>query len=168
MLQILAIVLLPPLLMLALGFAAARASQQPVEVGLADGRLRPCPRKPNCVCSEPGTDEEHAIAPLRFDCAPDVAFRSLVDFVATESNAKLLRATDDYAHAVYWTAFFHFADDVELRLDREAGVVHVRSAARIGHSDLGQNRRRIESLRARWRPPAPAEPVEPAAPASDG
>jgi uncharacterized protein (DUF1499 family) len=41
-----------------------------------------------------------------------------------------------------------FVDDVEFLADRASGVVHVRSASRLGRRDFGVNRARIEELRA--------------------
>jgi uncharacterized protein (DUF1499 family) len=35
---------------------------------------------------------------------------------------------------------------VQLLLDRDQGVIHFRSASRVGHSDLGTNRRRMTTL----------------------
>jgi len=57
---------------------------------------------------------------------------------------------------VFRTSVLRFRDDVEFRLDREAAVVHVRSASRIGLSDLGANRYRLESIRKRWDPQDPS------------
>ena len=45
---------------------------------------------------------------------------------------------------------FRFVDDLECRLDAENRVIHVRSASRVGYSDLGVNRKRVERLRARF------------------
>ena len=142
---------LVPLLALALGVGAARMSHRPVEVGLVDGRLRPCPPSPNCVCSEPANAA--SIPALTFAGDPVLAFRSLVDFLGAEPNAKTLDVGDGYLHVVYYTPFLKFADDVEFRLDPQAKAIHVRSASRIGRSDLGTNRARIERIRRDWKPP---------------
>lgn len=62
-------------------------------------------------------------------------------------GARIETATDTYLHASVKTQLFRFVDDLELLLDSEAGLVHVRSASRIGSWDLGANRRRVERLR---------------------
>jgi len=49
--------------------------------------------------------------------------------------------------------FFRFVDDIELRLEEDEGVVQVRSASRVGRSDFGVNRKRVERLRAGFRSP---------------
>ena len=68
--------------------------------------------------------------------------------IADEPNAELAKRDGDYAHAVWSTSLIGFRDDVELLLDREARAIHVRSASRVGHSDLGANRKRVDALRA--------------------
>ena len=62
-------------------------------------------------------------------------------------GARLVSATDTYLHARVSTRWLRFVDDLELLLDPEAGLIHVRSASRVGHWDLGANRRRVERLR---------------------
>ena len=49
--------------------------------------------------------------------------------------------------ATFRTRFWRFVDDVELRLDEKGGVIHVRSASRVGKGDMGMNRKRVEELR---------------------
>jgi uncharacterized protein (DUF1499 family) len=56
--------------------------------------------------------------------------------------------TDDYLHAECSSAFFGFVDDLELHSRPTEKSIAVRSAARLGHSDLGVNRKRVENLRA--------------------
>ena len=142
---------LVPLVALGLGVGAARISHRSVEVGLVDGRLRPCPSSPNCVCSEQA--DASSIPPLTFAGDPTLAFRSLVDFLGADSNGKILDLSEGYVYAVYYTPFLKFADDVEYWLDLEARVIHARSESRIGHSDFGTNRARIERIRRSWVPP---------------
>ena len=55
----------------------------------------------------------------------------------------------DYLYAEYSSALFGFVDDVEFYFPPETHIIHVRSASRLGHSDLGVNRKRIEAIRAR-------------------
>lgn len=59
-----------------------------------------------------------------------------------------MRREQDRIHAEFTTRLFRFVDDVDLVLDREAGLARFRSASRIGRWDLGANRRRMERLRA--------------------
>jgi uncharacterized protein (DUF1499 family) len=63
------------------------------------------------------------------------------------ASAKVIREEPNYLYAEYHTTVFGFIDDVEFLVDDAAGVIHVRSASRLGHSDLGTNPRRVEALR---------------------
>ena len=120
--------------------------------GVQAGTLGPCPSKPNCVCSETAGDEEHFVEPLRFEGDPDAAFNDLARFLREQPRVELATVESNYLHAVFKTALMRFRDDVEFRLDRAKSVIQVRSASRAGYSDLGANRARIESIRARWKP----------------
>lgn len=63
------------------------------------------------------------------------------------SGAHVIRFDSRSMHAVFVTRWLRFRDDVHFALDDERGVIHVRSASRVGHSDLGTNRRRVEAIR---------------------
>lgn len=119
------------------------------ELGVADGRLRPCPSSPNCVGSE-DPDPGRAIAPFALRGDPDASFARLVELVGAGPRTELVAREDGYARFEVRTALLRFTDDLELRIDRAARVAHVRSASRVGRSDLGANRRRVEALRALW------------------
>jgi len=133
-----------------LGVASRLAEDRSAAGGQVGGRLAPCPETPNCACSEDGSGA--AVEPFVFRGDPESALGRLVELVKSEPRATIETVEDDYVHAVFRSKLFGFPDDLELRLDRDAGVVHVRSASRIGRSDLGANRKRIETLRRRWRP----------------
>ncbi len=140
---------IPAALVLLVTAALVIASRRPVEVGPIDGRLRPCSPKPNCVCSQ-GSDETHSIEPLRFEGDPDRALGVLRSLLEAEPLAGIEDSQGDWMHAVWRTMFLGFRDDVEFLLDREAGVIHLRSASRVGRSDFGANRARVERLRQRF------------------
>ena len=137
---------------LALPACGSLLSRTPGPVGVTGGRLLDCPPTPNCVCSQAeASDERHAVAPLAFEGEPEAAFERLLALAVEEDAAELVAREGDWAHLVYRTRLLRFADDVEFLLDRGARVIHVRSASRVGHSDLGANRARVESLRRRLR-----------------
>ena len=117
-------------------FAAAHQSRSRApDYGLDEGRLRGCPATPNCVCSEAGgADPARAIDPLPLAGREHAAaWQALQDAIVSLA-------------ATFRTPLFGFIDDLEARLDRYAGVIQLRSASRVGHSDLGANRKRIERL----------------------
>jgi uncharacterized protein (DUF1499 family) len=125
-------------------------SRRPVRAGLVDGRLAPCPPKPNCVCSQ-DPDAAHRVDPIAFGGSPEEALAAIVALVEADPLAELAGHEGRWVHAVWRSPVMGFRDDVELLVDRDAGVIHVRAAARVGYSDLGANARRVESIRERLR-----------------
>ncbi len=113
-------------------------------------RLAPCPASPNCVSSD-ARDARHAIAPLALAAPPQEAWRAARDAVAALPRTRIVEETADSLHAECRSALFGFVDDLELELRAAEGAIAVRSASRLGYSDLGVNRRRVESLRAALR-----------------
>jgi uncharacterized protein (DUF1499 family) len=65
-------------------------------------------------------------------------------------GARIISDEDGYLHAEFRSRVFRFVDDVELLMDEAGHKIDVRSASRLGYSDLGVNRRRVEQLRARF------------------
>jgi uncharacterized protein (DUF1499 family) len=122
--------------------------KRPGNLGVRDGRLAPCKRTPNCVSSQadPG-DRRHYIAPLAFQGPPADAIALLQRVIEAAPGARVVRATPDYLYAEFRSRVMRFVDDAEFSLDAAGGVIHVRSAARLGIRDFGVNRARVESLR---------------------
>ena len=118
-------------------------------LGLRDGRLEPCPESPNCVSSQ-APDDAHRVAPFPFTGTAAEAIGRLTGIVRSLPRTSVVAATENYLHAECRSAVFRFVDDVEFFADETAGAIHVRSASRVGSSDLGVNRKRVEGLRARW------------------
>jgi uncharacterized protein (DUF1499 family) len=119
----------------------------PNNLGLTGGKLAPCPDTPNCVSSL-ATDARHAIAPFALDRSLGAAREELRQAAARLPRAKLIAEQENYLHFEFRSLVFRFVDDVEFHLDAGTKTIHVRSASRVGHSDLGVNRRRIETFRA--------------------
>lgn len=113
---------------------------------LVDGKLKPCPDSPNCVCSE-YSGNAHWIEPLIFPGDPDAAWARLIGILQDQPRTTIVSQTDDYIEARARTRILRFEDVLEFRLDRAARQINVRSASKVGYSDLGANRRRVESLR---------------------
>ncbi len=70
--------------------------------------------------------------------------------IAATPRATVTETRPDYLRAEFRSRVFRFVDDVEFLVDEHSRVIHVRSASRVGYSDLGVNRKRIESLRAAY------------------
>ena len=73
--------------------------------------------------------------------------QSLRRAVESMERSTVIKAERDYLYAEYRTRLLRYVDDVELYYDEKQGVVHVRSASRLGRRDFGVNRKRIEALR---------------------
>ena len=129
-------------------------SRRPENLGVRNGRLADCPASPNCVATQSGSAGQR-MAPWRYEGSPQAAAERLKRIVGAMPRAKIVAASNDYLHAEFTSALFRFVDDVEFLIDPAAGLIHFRSASRIGYSDLGANRRRMEDLRRRWEAPAP-------------
>ena len=123
------------------------AGEPPENLGVKDGRLAPCPSSPNCVSSQ-AVDERHRIAPLTFSGEPQTAFERLKLVIAQRNDATVIEEKSDYLRLELRTTLF--VDDSEFFLDPANRVIHVRSASRLGYSDLGKNRSRIEEIRGQF------------------
>lgn len=109
--------------------------------------LRQCPNSPNCVLTQ-ATDEHHAIAPLQYRRSRADAQETLKTLIATLPRTNLVEEDRDYLHFEFTSLLFRFIDDVEFLFDEATKTVHFRSASRIGYSDLGVNRKRMEQVRS--------------------
>lgn len=119
---------------------------QPTSIGLTDGVLASCPSRPNCVVSMHG-DQTHFIEPFTFQTGKNEAIAALKNILSAQKRTAIVEETSNYLHVEFKTRFFKFVDDVEFYFPEDENVVHIRSASRLGYSDMGLNRKRMESLR---------------------
>jgi uncharacterized protein (DUF1499 family) len=125
--------------------------KRPGNLGVNNGKLAPCPNKPNCVSSQADpSDKYHSIAPLKFTRDAKSAMQRLAKVVQAQPRTEIVQQTDTYLYAEFSTALMGYVDDVEFMALPEQKLIHVRSASRLGHSDLGVNRKRVEALRAEF------------------
>jgi uncharacterized protein (DUF1499 family) len=117
----------------------------------SDGRLAPCPSSPNCVCSQ-DPDSSHHIEAFSYTGERSDAHRRLLAAIATIPRCEIVSniTTDhvSYLHVTATTLIMRYTDDLEFIIDDANKRIEVRSLSRIGYSDLGVNRRRVEALRA--------------------
>lgn len=124
------------------------AGQRPSNLGITDGKLSPCPGSPNCVVSQGNPDADHAIAPLTYSGDAAAALAKLAAIIQGMPRTAIIEKNDSYLYAEFTSRLMGYVDDVEFYLDPAASVIHVRSASRLGQSDLGVNRKRVEEIRA--------------------
>ena len=124
------------------------SGERPTNLGVTDTHLSPCPSSPNCVCSD-ASDSEHAIPSFRLTTPiPSEAWNTILAIVANLPRTTIVAQTENYIHAECQSALLGFVDDLELHFRPDQGEIGVRSASRLGRSDLGVNRKRVEALRA--------------------
>lgn len=123
------------------------AGERPNSIGVKDGLLAACPTSPNCVSSQ-AVDEGHHISALAFIGDPDTAFGRLKLALGKRGDTTIVEELTGYLRVELRTILF--VDDAEFLLDRSHSVIHVRSASRLGYSDLGKNRSRMEEIRRQF------------------
>ena len=114
-----------------------------------DGELSPCPKSPNCVSSL-SEDKSHYVAPLTYEATLEEAREKLISVMNSMKRSKIVTAEIDYIHATFKSALFGFVDDVEFSFNDQKKIINLRSASRMGYSDLGVNRKRVEEIRKRF------------------
>lgn len=107
--------------------------------------LPSCPAKPNCVSSQ-ATDNHH-IDPFKVTGDARLAFGKLRILLTERKDTKLISSDDTTIRVEFRTPLLGFVDDGLFVLDSANGLIHIRSAARLGYWDLGKNRSRMEEIR---------------------
>lgn len=125
-----------PLILVTAMASTVTAASQPL--------LPSCPSSPNCISSL--ATDSHFIEPLRFTGDAASAFVRLRSILANRSDTRIVAVTDSTIQVEFRT-FLGFVDDGLLVLDAPAGLIHIRSAARVGYWDMGKNRSRMEEIR---------------------
>ncbi|AKG20059.1 DUF1499 domain-containing protein [Calothrix sp. 336/3] len=115
-------------------------------LGVNNSHLADCPSSPNCVVSQ-NADAKHSIEPIPYHLERDKVRETLLKVLAVVPRTQVVEQTDDYIHALSKSRIFRFVDDVEFYFPKDENVIHMRSASRLGDSDLGVNRRRLEQIR---------------------
>ena len=127
------------------GLSQAFAGKMP-ELGIQDGKLFPCPSAPNCVVSQ-DADQDHAIAPIAYTGSREDARELLTKVLGVVPRTEIVTQQENYIRVKSTSRMMGFVDDTEFYLPEDEPVIHVRAAARLGESDLGVNRRRLEQIR---------------------
>jgi uncharacterized protein (DUF1499 family) len=126
------------------------AGAPPTNIGVNNGRLMGCPNTPNCVSSQVAAiDVEHIITPFQLSGDNPTNILKLKQAIQSIPRSQIVKETDRYLHAEFKSKLMGFVDDVEFYLDNDINIIQVRSASRLGDSDLGVNRQRIEEIRSK-------------------
>jgi uncharacterized protein (DUF1499 family) len=105
-----------------------------------------CPKTPNCVSSA-AEDDSHRIEPLKFDGNPKKEINKIEKIIKNMKRSEIVLKTDKKIHVVFKSFLFRFKDDVFFEADDDKKIINIKSAARVGYSDFGVNRKRLEKIR---------------------
>lgn len=125
----------------------------PTDLGVHEGRLKPPSKTPNSISSQASLYPDHPqrsyadIAPLPGNGDPEATLDRIASIVEAMDGARIIRKEPGYLYAQFTSRLMKYVDDAEFWLDPAARVIQVRSASRLGSSDLGVNRKRIEFIR---------------------
>ena len=122
---------------------------RPSSLGVHDGTLAPCPESPNCV-STFASDKTHAIKPLSYSGTSINAKQKLIRVIDSFPRTRIISDTGTYLDVEFTSFLWRFVDDVEFVFDDSAKTIQFRSASRLGYGDMGVNRKRMETIRAKF------------------
>lgn len=116
------------------------------QLGVKDGKLAPCPNKPNCVSTQ-STDEKNKMESYSYSGTEGEALAKLKEILSNRKRTKIVKEEENYIRAEETSKLLKFVDDIEFYLDGQSKTVHFRSASRTGYSDLGVNKKRMEEIK---------------------
>ena len=116
-------------------------------LGVVNGALQPIGTDRENAVSSFARTPYHQIDPLPTGADAQAGFERLAGLVAALPNTRIISHEPGYLYAEFESRWMRFVDDVGFFLDAPAGLIHVRSASRLGRKDFGVNRARIEALR---------------------
>lgn len=125
------------------------SATRPANLGVSDGRLAPCPQTPNCV-STFAQDSVHGMEPIPYSGSLESARTKLLAVLRDMPRTKIIARKDTYVYVEFRTSVWRFVDDVEFLFDTENKLIHFRSASRLGKSDFGVNRDRMNRIVSRF------------------
>jgi uncharacterized protein (DUF1499 family) len=128
---------------------ASRTAGRPTDLGVTEGRFAELPDSPNCVSTQTQL-QTHWMEPILFSGSVQAANARLKTICLATPGTSLVTDNGDYLHFEFRSRLFGFVDDVEFLIEDESGRIHFRSASRVGHSDFGVNRKRMERIRQQF------------------
>jgi len=111
--------------------------------GIVNSKLSACSKKPNCICTEFPTDKSHYTDAIKNQL---INVENIVNAIEL-SGGVIIKNQPNYISATYTSNIFKYVDDFEVRIDTDNQLIHIRSASRVGHSDMGANLKRIENFK---------------------
>ena len=125
------------------------SGKRPNDLGVRNGLLKPPPDSPNAVSSQ-ATGGYPRIEPLRYKGSAEPAMAALKSIIESTPRTSIVEERADYLYVEFSSRLLGYVDDVEFYFPPDEQIIHLRSASRLGYSDLGVNRKRIENIRAKF------------------
>lgn len=118
---------------------------------LVDGQLSACPHKTNCINTETSSHTDKNNQPIKLpDSVTSVSALKTLKEIIIEMDGKIGAEKENYLSATFSSSFFGFVDDFEIKINEEKRIIHFRSASRVGRSDFGTNRKRINVIQKKF------------------
>ena len=123
----------------------ACSGSRPDNLGVVNARLSECPKTPNCVSSD-SLEQSHYVPAFKLEKSPALVWGSIKTYLQAQNNMDIIIETKDYLYIESTSILMRFVDDFELHLREKDGIIAVRSASRLGKSDFGVNKQRVDDL----------------------
>jgi uncharacterized protein (DUF1499 family) len=107
------------------------------------------PSSPNYVSSM-ATDKDQFLTPWKFNSSLKETKEKLHQIISKMDRSKIVQNHERFIYAVFTSKFFRFKDDLYIYFDTDKQLIHFKSQSRLGHSDLGVNKKRILSIKEKF------------------
>jgi uncharacterized protein (DUF1499 family) len=132
-------------------FIVPAISPRPTNLGVRNGNFTACPPDAeNCVSTQQDTRASRTMTPIPYTGSAADAKARLLNLIQADGATVVDESQPNYIYAEYRTRVMRFIDDVEFYIDDTNKVIHFRSASRIGRSDVGANKARMEDFTRRF------------------
>lgn len=105
------------------------------------GNLLGCYDKPNCIST---SDDREDFNMKTRKLSKEASIEKIKALLMDEFGAAVVKESDSYLHVTVKTLILRFTDDLEFLL--KDGFLQFRSESRVGYSDLGKNRSRMNEI----------------------
>lgn len=112
-----------------------------------------CGHKPNCVSSFEEREDYKISALKNVDGEWSDIKAKVVNILGSYTNSEVINEETGFIHFVVTSRILRFKDDVYFWWDSNARVLNMKSESRVGHWDVGANRKRLNQFIKIWNHP---------------